>query len=237
MDIQNKVALVTGAGKGIGRATALALAKAGANVAITSRTITDLQTLSRKIGDVGRKVLILEGDITRESFVKSMMESTVSKLGSVDILVNNAGIGRFARLEDMSTQDWDAMFNVNLRALFLCTRAALPHLKKKPESFVVNVASLAGKNFFANGSGYAATKWGVMALSKSLMLEERKNGVRVLTICPGSVDTPFFDHPSLPSPKRDSILKPDDVAQTIVDAIRLPQRALVSEIEIRPTSP
>ncbi|NIR51789.1 SDR family NAD(P)-dependent oxidoreductase [candidate division KSB1 bacterium] len=237
MNLSNKIAVVTGAGKGIGRATAMALAKEGANLVIISRTMSDLQSLAREIGNVGRKVLPIQADLTRESEIKGVIQESVSKFGGVDVLVNNAGIGRFARVEELSTLDWDDMFEINLRAMFICTREALPQLKRKDESFVINVASLAGKNAFSGGAGYAASKWGVLALSKCLMLEERDAGVRVLAICPGSVDTHFFHHPSLPKPNREKVLKPEDVAQTIVDAIRLPQRAMVSEIDIRPSNP
>ena len=237
MDLKNKVALVTGAGKGIGRATALALAKEGANLVINSRSMPDLQSLAREIGNVGRKALTVGADLSRESEVKRLINEAVSKFGGIDVLVNNAGLGRFARVEELSTLDWDDMFEINLRGLFLCTREALPHLKKKSESFVINVASLAGKNAFEGGAGYAATKWGVLAFSRCLMLEERQAGVRVLAICPGSVDTHFFQEHSIPTPDRNKILKPDDVAQTIVAAIKLPQRAMVSEIDIRPSNP
>lgn len=237
MDLRNKIALVTGASKGIGRATALALAKEGTNLVIASRTITDLQSLAREIGNLGRKAMPVEADVSRESHIKELVKAVVNKFNGIDILINNAGIGRFGRVEEFSTQDWDDMFDVNLRGMFICTREALPYLKSKKESFVVNIASLAGKNYFERAAGYAATKWGVLALSKCLMLEERNAGVRVLAICPGSVDTHFFNHPSLPKPNREKILKPEDVAQTIVEAIKLPQHAMISEIEIRPTSP
>jgi len=237
MDIKHKTAIVTGAGKGIGRATALALAKAGANLVVVSRTLSDLHVLAREAGNWGAKVLSVEADIARESKIREVVQKTVQHFGGIDILVNNAGIGRFGKVAELSTKDWDDMFQVNLRAMFLCTREALPYLRRKEESFVVNVSSLAGKNAFAGGAGYAATKWGVMALSQCLMLEEREAGVRVLAVCPGSVDTKFFNHPSLPKPARDTILKAEDVAASIIHAISLPQRAMISELEIRPTNP
>ncbi len=236
MDLKNKIAIVTGAGKGIGRVTALALAKEGANVTLASRTMPDLQSLAKEIGNVGRKALPIVADMSRENDIKKMINETVSKFGGIDILVNNAGLGRFGRVESLTTQDWDEMFEVNMRGLFLSTREALPHLKRKPESFVINVASLAGKNAFEGGGGYAATKWGVLAFSKCLMLEERKAGVHVLAICPGSVAT-HFQHPGASKPDSEKVLQPEDVAQTIIAAIKLPQRAMVSEIDIRPTNP
>lgn len=237
MDLKNKVAMVTGAGKGIGRSIALALAREGANVAVASRTMPDLQSLAKEIGNLGRKALPVEADLTRESEIKNFIQSTVSKFGGLDVLVNNAGIGIFGRVEELTTQAWDDMLELNLRTVFICTREALPHLKKKSESFVVNIASLAGKNAFVGGSGYAASKWAVLGFSKCLMLEERDAGVRVLAICPGSVNTHFFRQPSTPNPNKEKILRPEDVSDTIIQAIRLPQRAMVSEIDIRPTNP
>ncbi len=199
--------------------------------------MTDLQSLAREIGNMGRKALPVQMDISRESEIKNLIQEAARKFGGIDILINNAGIGRFGRIEELATLDWDDMFETNLRGMFICTREALPHLKRKTESFVINIASIAGKNAFVGGAGYAATKWGVLAFSKCLLLEERKSGVRVLAICPGSVDTRFFHHPSLPNPDREKILQPEDVAQTIIEAIKLPQRAMVSEIDIRPTNP
>jgi 3-oxoacyl-[acyl-carrier protein] reductase len=237
MDLKNKVAVVTGAGKGIGRVTALALAKEGANVVVASRTMSDLQSLAKEIGNVGRKALPIVADVSRENDIKKMIDETASKLGGIDILVNNAGLGHFGRIESLTTQQWDEMFEINMRGLFLCTREALPYLKRKPESFVINIASLAGKNAFEGGGGYAATKWGVLVFSKCLMLEERRAGVRVLAICPGSVATHFFHSSEKPKPESEKILLPEDVAQTIIAAIKLPQRAMVSEIDIRPTNP
>ena len=131
------------------------------------------------------------------------------------------------------------MFNLNVRGLFLATRGCLPYLREAAESVIVNVASLAGKNAFVNGAGYAASKHAVLGFSRCLMLEERKNGVRVLAICPGSVDTPFFDPSRVVSKPRntDKILKAEDVASSIVHMIEMPQTAMISEIDIRPSNP
>ena len=130
------------------------------------------------------------------------------------------------------------MFNLNVKGLFIATRECLPYLRQAGESVIVNVSSLAGKNTFIGGGGYTATKHAVLAISRCLMLEERHNGVRVLTICPGSVDTSFSsERRGMDDLKREKILKPEDVAESIVHMVKLPQRAMLSELDIRPTNP
>jgi len=187
---------------------------------------------------MGRKVYLFAGDMSNEEQIKSFVTGTINTLGGIDILVNNAGFGHFHHIADFPTKDWDDMFNLNMRGLFLITREALAHLRKAGESVLVNVASLAGKNAFVGGGGYAATKHALVGFSRCLMLEERKNGIRVLVICPGSVDTNFFDsHHDKFDPKKDRILKPEDVAESILHMIQQPQRAMVSEIDIRPSDP
>jgi NADP-dependent 3-hydroxy acid dehydrogenase YdfG len=238
MNLKGKVAVVTGASKGIGKATAVMLAKNGAHVAISARSSELLDDVAQEITGLGSRVFKFTGDMSKEADIKSFISQTVSQLGRIDILINNAGFGFFHNISDFPTDDWDNMFNLNVRGLFICTREALPHLRNSGESVVVNVASLAGKNAFTSGGGYAATKHAVVGFSRCLMLEERKNGVRVLLICPGSVATNFFDnHHGKFDPKKDRILKPEDVAESIVHMIQLPQRAMVSEIDIRPSDP
>ncbi len=238
MELKDKVAIVTGASKGIGRATALALAREGAHVAISARTESLLNEVAAEIEKLGRKVLAFVGDMSKEDDIKAFIAKTAETFGRIDILVNNAGVGIFKPVAELSTDDWDTMFNLNVRGLFIATRECLPHLRQAGESVVVNVVSLAGKNAFKNGGGYAATKHAVLGFSRCLMLEERYNGVRVLAICPGSVDTHFSDGRRSPDdPKRQRILQAEDVASSIVHMIRLPQRAMISEIDIRPSQP
>jgi 3-oxoacyl-[acyl-carrier protein] reductase len=238
MDIKNKVACITGASKGIGKATALAFARNGAAIAISARNGDMLEATANEARKMGVKVFSFAGDMSREEDIKSFIEKSKLSLGGLDILVNNAGFGYFHAIADFPTQDWDEMFNLNVRGLFITTREALPHLRESGESVVVNVASLAGKNAFVNGGGYASTKHAVVGFSRCLMLEERKNGVRVLAICPGSVATNFFDdHHDTFDPKKERILQSEDVAESIIHMIKLPQRAMVSEIDIRPSNP
>ena len=237
MKIQDKTAVVTGASKGIGRAIAIALAKAGADVAISARTEARLGEVADDIRDTGREAMPFVGDMASEQDVRRFIDAAAERFGGIDILVNNAGMGHFGPIAEMSVEQWDEMFNLNVRGLFIATQAALPHLRTAGESVVVNVASIAGKNHFAGGGGYAATKHAVRALGHCLLLEERTYGVRVLSINPGSVYTGFFDSHDVTEERIASMLHPDDVAESVLHMIELPQRAMVSEIDIRPSNP
>lgn len=235
MEIKNKVSVITGASKGIGKATALALAKAGSHIAISARSGDLLQQVAKEITDLERKVFVFVGDMSVEEEIKAFIQGTVQQFGRIDILINNAGLGHFYKIAELSTEHWDKMFNLNVRGVFIATRESLPYLRQVDESIVVNVVSLAGKNAFVNGGGYAASKHAVLAFSRCLMLEERNNGIRVLAICPGSVATHFSG--DLSDPRRKRITQPEDIAENILHMIRLPQRTMVSEIDIRPTNP
>jgi NADP-dependent 3-hydroxy acid dehydrogenase YdfG len=238
MELKNKVACITGASKGIGRAITLALAREGVSVAISARGKESLETVAREVRALGAEVYAFPGDMSVEEEIKSFISGSREKMGRLDILVNNAGFGHFKPIAEFSTKDWDDMFNLNVRGLFIATREALPFLREAGESVIVNVASLAGKNAFVNGGGYSATKHAVLGFSRCLMLEERKKGVRVLAICPGSVATSFFDdHHGTMDPKRDKIIHAEDVADSVIHMLKLPQRAMVSEIDIRPSDP
>lgn len=238
MNLTNKVALVTGASRGIGEAIALALANAGAKLLLTARDEARMQRVAEQCRKAQAAVETFVADLHDEAQIKKLVAHTHEKFGRLDLLVNNAGLGYFKPVAEMTTAQWDEMFAINLRAVFIATREALPHLRQAGESFIVNVASLAGKNTFVNGGGYAATKWGLRAFAQCLMLEERKHGVRVLTICPGSVATDFGSGNDRASRAAQShIIQPEDVAETILAALQIPQRAMVSEIDIRPSNP
>ena len=152
------------------------------------------------------------------------------------MLVNNAGIGRFKPLSELSLEDWDATMAVNVRSLFLMTRAFLAGMKQSGGT-IVNIASLAGKNGFEGGTAYCASKHAVLGFSKALMPEVRKHNIRVVAICPGSVSTPFMDKAPRERPNRDRVLAAEDVAHAVVSALTLSDRGMVSELDIRPTNP
>ncbi len=229
--LTGKVAIVTGARKGIGRAIALSLAEAGANVVLASRTESELNELAKKIQESGGSALAIRTDISRSADIAHLVNSTLEQFHRIDILINNAGYGVFSKVVDAREEDLDGMWNVNLRGAFLCSKAVLPAMMKQQSGEIINIDSLAGKNTFVGGAGYGATKWGLLAFSRTLMLEVREYNIRVVTICPGSVNTDFSDH----SRNAMTIIQPDDVGDTVLFALSMPARSNVSEIDIRPT--
>jgi len=172
------------------------------------------------------------GDIVVGEYVERLEDI---KDGFVYILVNNAGIGRFAPIKDLSIEDFDAMWSLNMRALFLCTQRAIPLMAPQRQGAIVNISSLAGKIAFIGGGGYSATKWALLGFAKTLMLEVREQNIRVVTICPGSVDTTFSSS-TKDTARSEKIIHPQDIADTLVTVLTLPDRTMVSEIDIRPTN-
>lgn len=237
MDWQREIAVVTGGTRGIGRALALGLVRRGATVALCARDAQAAEKAAAELRAAGPRTLGAGCDVRDEASVAAFAERVRAHLGQPTILVNNAGVGRFAPLAEMSLAVWDEVMDTNLRGLFLVTRAFVPGMLEAGRGAVVNIASLAGRNGIANGTAYSASKHGVLGFSKSLMLEVRKAGVRVLAVCPGSVNTAFFDGDTPFDPNRGRILLPEDVAQATLDALELPERALVSELDIRPANP
>ena len=232
-----RVALVTGGTAGIGLATAQALGAAGWRVAICGRRAATVERAVATLRGAGVTATGIPADVGVEADALALVSHAEATLGPVELLVNNAGILVAKRVEELSVAEWDATMATNLRSLFLVTRRVLPGMRARRRGTIVNVASLAGRNGFVGGTAYAASKHAVLGFSRSLMLEVRKDNVRVVTICPGSVDTSLLrDQPMLkPDPSR--ILQPEDVAASILHALTLPDRALVSELDLRPTNP
>ena len=237
MELTDKVAIVTGSGRGIGKAIAIALAQQGARVVASSRTLGEISAVVREIETLGRQALAIRTDISQESDVNSMVSKAIQKFGTVDILVNNAGIGSFARVADLSAVDFDRMWGVNMRGVFLCTKAVLPHMVKQNSGDIINISSLAGRNAFIGGAGYCSTKWGLIGFARCLMLEVRAYNVRVITVCPGSVDTGFGRDSQAHPRSAGEIPQADDIARVITDTLRMPRHVMVSEVDVRPTNP
>jgi len=236
MTLNGAIALVTGAGRGIGKSISITLARQGATVVLSARTVRDLETVRQEIVDAGGSAFAIQTDLTKESDIERLFDEIAARFGRLDVLVNNAGFGVFAPLRELSIADFDAMWNLNMRALFLCSQRAIALMEQRRSGVIVNVSSLAGKNAFVGGAGYSATKWALIGFSRTLMLEVREQNIRVITICPGSVDTSFPPQQKDPA-RSEKIVHPQDVADTILAAILLPDRAMVSEIDIRPTNP
>lgn len=237
MNLEGSRCVVTGGSTGIGLATARQLAAAGGRVAICARTAETLEAAASELRETGAEILSLRVDVSQEEEVDSFVRAVNEAWGGADLLVNNAGIGIFGTFVDLDIDDYDRVFGVNVRGVFLCSRAFAPGMVERGGGVIVNVASLAGKNAFAGGAIYSASKHAVMGMSKSMMLDLRPHGVRVLTVCPGTVYTPFFDRVDQFNPVEERSLQADDVAEMILHVVRLSDRATVSEFEIRAVNP
>lgn len=230
-------ALVTGSTEGIGRAIAFSLGKAGYKVGVCARTPAKVDALLKELAIAGIAAAGRPCDVGDPDQVAALVAHVTERLGPVDVLVNNAGIGVIRPFADLTLAEWDAVMATNLRGLYLMTRAVLPGMRARREGAIVNISSLAGKRGFPGGTAYAASKHAIMGFSESLMLEVRKDGVRVAAICPGSVDTKMIHAQSLFESDPAKILRPEDVAAAVLAVLQLPARATVSELEIRPSSP
>ncbi len=234
MSLDGQVAIVTGASKGIGKAIALSFAREKMKVVLAARTKSELEKASAEVNKLGGNALPVAMDISKDEDVAQLVSKTVETFGRIDVLINNAGLGMFAPVDELPVEDFDRMFAVNMRGVFLCTRAVLPYMKKQKSGAIINISSLAGKNFFKGGAGYAATKWALNGFTKCLMLEAREYDIRVSIVGPGSVATEFSPHSGKDPAK---ILQSQDVADAVLAVLRLPRNALMSEIDLRPTNP
>lgn len=225
-----KIAVITGASKGIGHECAKLFLENNYIVVDASR--------SNPSPIDNENYHFVKTDIASEEEIKSLFEQVKEKFGRIDVLINNAGYGKFANMVDSTTSDFDGQFAVNVKGLYLCSRSALPMMIEQNSGTIINISSLAGKNPVPGGSIYSATKHAVMGFSKSLMLEVRTHGIRVVVVCPGSVDTDFFDVAGVEvKSKRSSLLTSKDVAKACLLAAELPPNANMSEIDLRPTNP
>jgi 3-oxoacyl-[acyl-carrier protein] reductase len=230
-------ALITGATEGIGRATAFALGRAGYRVGVLARTESKIKQLVAQLKEEGIEAAGAAADVGRPDQVTPAVDQLTRTLGEMQVLVNNAGVLIAKPFEELTLDDWDVTMATNVRSLYLMTRAVVPAMRRSRSGTIVNVASLAGRNGFVGGTAYTASKHAVLGFSRSLMLELRKENIRVVTILPGSVATGMLrDQPMLKSDPN-KILTPEDVADTILHSIQLPERAMVSELDIRPTNP
>jgi NADP-dependent 3-hydroxy acid dehydrogenase YdfG len=229
--LADSIALITGASRGIGLAIAHRLGNLGAKLALCARDAARLESAAAALRRHSFTVLPIAADVTRIHEIQNLVARTQSELGPIDILVNNAGIGRFAPIQNANDADWDDILDTNLKSVFQVSRAVLPSMIERKRGHIINISSLAGKNTFAGGAIYCASKWGLMGLSGCMAEDLRSHGIRVSVVCPGSVATDFSPHTGRDISK---MLQPDDVAHAVVTLVTQAPQSFISEIDIRP---
>lgn len=234
-NIENKVAFITGGSKGIGYGVAEVLMKEGMRVAITSRSQQAAEEAAAELNKIGKgEAFGIASDVRDLDSQKDAVNKTLEKFGKIDLLFANAGLGHFASIEDMTPEQWHEVIDTNLTGVFYTVKAGLDALKES-KGFIITLSSLAGTNFFANGSAYNASKFGLTGFSQAIMLDLRQYGIRVSTIMPGSVATHFNNH--TPTAEDAWKIQPKDIGEMIASLMKLDSRTLPSKIEVRPSMP
>lgn len=236
--LKGKKAIITGGGRGLGKATAIAFAKEGIDVAITGRNEAVMKETVAELKSFGVNALYTVFDVTNLEEVKSGIKGTISNLGGVDILVNNAGIAAFGTFNDMEVDQWSNIIQTNLMGMYYVTKEVLPHLIQQNEGEIINVASTAGLTGNANTSAYSASKFAVIGMSQSLMKEVRKNNIRVCTLTPSTIASDMSIELGIATKdSQDSILQPEDFAELVVAGLKLKKRAMLANASLWSTNP
>jgi len=234
--LEEHVAIVTGAGRGIGRSIALTLAGAGARVALAARSEGELEAVQAEIAVAGADAAVFRTDLGCEPDVVRLVQQTVERFGGLHIVVNNAGMGSFGRLDHMTAEQWDLMMAVNARGPFILCREALPHMRRSVErsgrAFIVNIASVVGLRGYPNQTGYSASKHALMGMTKALARELHGTGIRVHAVCPGSVDTELIGD-ARPDLDRSLLMKPQEIADIVLFLVTRAGNAMIDEIDVR----
>lgn len=230
-------ALITGASRGIGKATALAFAKAGVSTVLLGRSIDQLQATAEEVKALGAEAIAFGIDLSEVSQVKDRLAQVLEASGSIDILVNNAGMGYTRGLLETSLADWQRVLDLNLTSPLQCIQAILPQMRSRHGGTIINVISVAGRQAFPDWGAYCASKFGLMGMTKALAQEERSYGIRVVALCPGAVNTPLWDSDTVNADfDRSQMLTPEDVADAIVHAALLPQNVVLDELVLMPNA-
>jgi 3-oxoacyl-[acyl-carrier protein] reductase len=235
--LDGKKAIVTGGSKGIGFEVARALLAEGADVVICGRDRAALDAAGNnlKTHTNGKKVAGTVADVSKSTEVAQLFSFAVKELGGLDILINNAGTGIFRTAGELTVEEWDHVIGTNLSGVFYCSREAIAYFQQHRGGSIINISSLAGKNPFAGGSAYNASKFGLNGFTEAMMLDHRNDNIRVSYIMPGSVNTAFSGQASREG--SDWKIAPQDIAQIVVDILRMPARTLISRVEVRPSRP
>jgi 3-oxoacyl-[acyl-carrier protein] reductase len=232
VDLYGQTALVTGAGRGIGRAIASVLAGAGARVFLAARTTAQLKSTVRELRQNGGAAVAVPTDLSKEEDIQSLFQRIRDEAGGLDILVNNAGVGFFGPLAEFSSSDFDRVMQVNIKAVFLCCQQALRLMIPLKKGYIINISSVVGFKGYPNQAAYTASKHAVMGLTKSLAVEAQEHGIRVSAVLPGGVDTKMIAE-ARPDLDPTILLQPADIAHTVLYLLSLPDRAAVDQIYIR----
>lgn len=234
MKLEGKNVLITGGSKGIGYGIAESLVKAGCNVVITSRHAEEATKAAEKLSKLGGKALGLKADVREMSDMEHVAKTAESEFGKLDVVIANAGLGHFASIEDLTEKQWHEMIDTNLTGLFTTIKSTVKMLKAT-KGYFISIASLAGTNFFENGSGYNASKFGAVGFTQAVMLDLRSSDVKVTTIMPGSVTSHFAGH--TPNAEDEWKIQPEDLGEMVIDLLKMNPRTLPSKIEVRPSKP
>jgi len=236
-NLKEKNALITGAGKGIGKAVALALAAQGVNVALLARTKTDLEQVAKEIEPYGVKTVIVTADIADIESVNQAVNTVLAEFKTIDILINNAGIGKFGKFLDLTPEDFENIIKVNLFGIYYATRAVLPGMIEQQGGDIINISSTAGLKGAAMTSAYSASKFAVMGLTESLMQEVRKHNIRVTALTPSTVATDMAIDLNLTDGNPEKVMQAEDIAEVIVAQLKLNRRVFIKESGIWSTNP
>ncbi|PXY45655.1 3-ketoacyl-ACP reductase [Flavobacterium hydrophilum] len=236
-NLKNKNALITGAGKGIGKAIAIALAKEGVNVILVSRTQLDVEQLAVKIENFGVKSLALTADVADINSVNSAVEKALAEFKTIDILINNAGIASFGKFLELEPDEWEKIIQVNLMGTYYTTRAVLPNMIERQTGDIINISSTAGLNGNALTSAYSASKFAVLGLTDSLMQELRKHNIRVTALTPSTVATDMAKDLNLTDGNPEKVMQSEDIAELIIAQLKLNRRVFIKNSSIWSTNP
>ncbi|MNQ39108.1 3-oxoacyl-[acyl-carrier-protein] reductase FabG [compost metagenome] len=236
-DLKNKNALITGAGKGIGKAIALALAKEGVNVILVSRTQTDIDQLADEASNLGVKSLALAADVSDINSINSAVEKALSKFKTIDILINNAGIASFGKFMELEPAEWEKIIQVNLMGTYYTTRAVIPNMIERQTGDIINISSTAGLNGNALTSAYSASKFAVLGLTDSLMQEMRKHNIRVSALTPSTVATDMAKDLNLTDGNPEKVMQSEDIAELLIAQLTLNRRVFIKNSSIWSTNP
>lgn len=237
MKLKNKKAIITGGSRGLGKATAIAFAKKGIDVAITGRNEHKLIETVTELKNLGVNATYEIFDVGNYQEVQIGIKNILGSLGSVDILVNNAGIAAFGSLNEMEVDQWEAIMQTNVMGMYYVTKEVLPYLINKNEGDIINISSTAGLNGNANTSAYSASKFAVIGMSQSLMKEVRKNNIRVCTLTPSTISTDMALDLGITDGNVEKVLQPEDFAELIVAGLKLPRRAMLTSASLWSTNP